>query len=239
MKHIIEINKVFKTNNYGDIQILKKLEKGYFLVRFVNTGYEVTANRANIVAGKVRDSTMNYPTTTREWENTNIEMKNNAGDIFTVIRRNSKKCIVLFKDTQYMTEAYWVNVVVGKISDPYKKTFMGVGYQGEFERVFYWQKAKQLWSNMMKRCYNPKDERGYYGRCFVSPRWQCFANFLNDLPSLENFSNWLNFEDTGIKYNLDKDLKIPNNNIYSEHTCGFELEAYNKGATSRNNYYRD
>jgi len=238
MKHKVEINQIFPTNTYGSIQIIKKLDKGYFLVRFVDTGYEVTASRANILAGKVRDRSKPNPLS-KDWEDVNIEMVSNSGDVFTVIRRKAKLCIVVFKETNYTTQAYWENVVKGKIKDPYKKSFLGVGYIGEFEKVPYWKKARQLWSNMMKRCYNPNDEKGYFGKCFVDPRWHCFANFLVDLPSIENFDKWLNFNETGCKYNLDKDMYIPDNKIYSKVACSFQPEGLNKGATSRNNYYRD
>lgn len=237
MKNKIEIGDIFTTNTYGDIKILKKLEKGYFLVRFIDTGYEVTANRANIFAGKVRDKLKTHHTV-REWEDTHIEMVSNSGDKFTVVRRNSKKCIVVFEDTKYTTEAYWANVEKGKIIDPYKKTVLGIGYLGEFKKVSYWKKAKQLWQNMMKRCYNKNDSKGYYGKCFVDQRWHCFSNFLEDIKHLDNFEQWNNFDKTGVKYNLDKDLKIPGNNIYSKLHCSFQMESLNKGATSRNNYYR-
>lgn len=237
MKHIIEVGKVFKTNSYGDIRIVERLEKGHFLVEFVDTGYRTTAHRGNIVAGKVRDYDKQSKVTT-VWEDCNIPMVNNAGDHFTVVQKRSNRCVVLFRDTNYMTYAEWGNVVAGKITDPYKKTFLGVGYTGEYKVTPYWKKARQLWSNMMKRCYNPNDERGYFGRCFVDVRWHCFANFLEDLPNLYNFDKWVDYNGSGVKYNLDKDLKLPGNNVYSPISCSFEEEGLNKGATSRNNYYR-
>lgn len=238
MKNKIEIGKIFSTNTYGNIEIIKRLEKGYFLVRFVDTGYEVTANRANIFAGKVRDKSKIHHSV-KEWENVNIPMVSNSGCRFTVIRKNAKKCIVVFEDTGYNTEAYWANVQSGKITDPYRKSVLGIGYLGEFKKKPYWKKAKQLWQNMMKRCYNENDDRGYHGRCFVDSRWHCFSNFLEDISTLNNFNEWNNSDKTGIKYNLDKDLIIPDNNIYSKLHCSFQKESLNKGATSRNNYYRD
>lgn len=237
MKHIINIGDVFPTNSYGDLEIIEKQEKGYFLVEFIDTKYRVTANRQNIVAGKVRDKSKKHHAK-KECEDTYIELENNAGDKLVIVQRCADICVVQFIETNYMTYALYQNVLKGKISDPYKKTFLGVGFLGEYKSVPYWKKAKQLWSNMMKRCYNPNDQKGYYGRSFVDTRWHCFANFIEDLPKIDNFEKWLDFENTGIKYNLDKDLKIPGNNTYSLIACSFEDEALNKGATSRNNYYR-
>ncbi len=237
MKHKIEIGNIFPTNSYGNILILEKLEKGYFLVKFEDTSFITQAHRGNIVAGKVRDHSQRN-VLTKDWEDVHIELVNNSGNEFTVTRRKGPRCIVVFKDTNYMTEAYWENVVKGKVSDPYFKSFLGVGFLGEFKTVPYWKKAKQLWSNMMKRCYNENDPKGYFGKAFVDPRWHCFANFLEDIPSLPNFQSWLDFDKTGIKYSLDKDLIISGNKIYSKHACSFQPDSLNKGATSKNNYYR-
>ena len=237
MKHFIEIGDEFETNSYGKLKLIEKQEKGYYLVEFLDTGYRTTANRQNILKGKVRDKSKKHHCV-KEWEDVNIPLENNAGDKLVIVQRRAKECVVHFIDTNYMTHALYENVIKGKIADPYKRTVLGIGYIGEYKPVSYWKKAKQLWSNMMKRCYNPNDERGYYGKCFVDVRWHSFANFLEDLPTLNNFNEWLDFENTGTKYNLDKDLKIPGNNIYSPIACSFEDERVNKGATSRNNYYR-
>ena len=219
MKHKIEIGQVFRTNSYGDIRILEKKDKGYFLVEFVDTGYKVTANRSNIVAGKVRDTSKKHHCTL-DWEDVYVPMKNNAGDVFVIVQKRANSVVVWFPATNYMTYADYRNVAYGKIADPYKKTFLGVGYTGEYAKVSYWRQAKQLWSNMMKRCYN-QEHGDYYGKCFVDTRWHCFANFLEDLPTLENFDKWLEYKDGGEPYDLDKDIKIPGNRIYSKVACKF------------------
>lgn len=237
MKHVINVGSIFQTNSYGAIRIVSKEAKGYFVVEFVDTGCVVKAHRGNIVAGKVRD-TSRASSLTRSWEDTNIVMQNNDGQEFTIVRSNAKKCVVVFSKTKHMREVYLDNAKAGKVADPYHKSFLGIGYLGEFTRWPYWKKAKQLWSNMMKRCYNPADTNGYFGRVHVDTRWHCFANFLEDLSKLEGFEGWLSSEQTGIKYNLDKDLRIPYSDVYSVETCSFVLESLNKGATSRNNYYR-
>ena len=69
-----------------------------------------------------------------------------------------------------------------------------------------------------------------------------FSNFLSDLPKLSNFEKWLEGQRTkSDKYNLDKDTKSPNNNVYSRETCTFILESVNKslGAKTRlDGYFR-
>lgn len=237
MKHKIEIGMIFKTNSYGEIEIISRLEKGNFLVRFLSTGYECTAHRGNIVAGKVRDKLAVSPTEV-VGKVVNKLLVNNAGDEFLVIEQTNNKFTIKFIETGHVMKVYCNNALAGKVKDPYKKTFLGIGYMGKPRNVPYKKKVYQLWSNMMKRCYSEADDKGYFGKAFVDPRWHCFADFLEDVPSLQNFSRWLDAENTGIKYDLDKDLKIPGNNTYSLETCSFVEESLNKGATSRNNYYR-
>lgn len=234
-KHFIEIDNEFMTNSYGKVRVVEKLQKGRYIVEFIDTGVQVNVHRGNLLAGKVKDPTQKSPLTL-DWIDCDIKSTNNAGDEITIFRRNGKKSLVRFEATGTIIEAFTENVKAGKVSDPYKKTFLDVGFLGEPKRVPYKNKAKQLWSNMMKRCYNPKDERGYYGECTVDPRWHCFAWFLEDLPSLKNFTSWLNSDTTGVKYNLDKDLLIEGNTIYSRHTTQFITEFENKSAGGVNRH---
>lgn len=159
----------------------------------------------------------------------------NSGAEFTILSLKGKEAIIQFTNTGYVRKANIDNVRVGKVRDFYQITVYSHGYYGEFEKVHYWKQAKQLWQNMLKRCYCEKDERGYFGRVSVAVDWLCFANFLKDLPKLDNFENWLmGHREGNTKYNLDKDLLIPNNTVYSKETCQFITEYENKSAGARN-----
>lgn len=220
----------YETNCYGTIEVVDR-DVQKLLVRFLDTGYETWAEAGNVLAGKVRDRTRNRAHDWSEWDE---EFTSNSGLKGKIIRKKASKCIVQFYETGYTAEVEIHNVRKGKINDPYSKSFLGIGYLGEFERVSYWKQAKQLWSNMMKRCYNPKDYMGYFGRCFVDARWHCFANFLTDVSKLDNFDKWLSSKETGIKYNLDKDLKVTDNKVYSKELCMFVTEYENKSAGAVN-----
>jgi hypothetical protein len=157
---------------------------------------------------------------------------NNAGQQFEIVAIVGKKALVRFLETSSTRLAYRENITAGKVKDLYSKSTNGVGYLGEFEKNQYWKQAMQLWRNMMKRCYTD-DPKGYkYKGTTVDAHWHCFANFHRDLPKLKNFSNWLAFYEgkSKVQYNLDKDLQVGSNNIYSPNTCGFELESVNKAA---------
>lgn len=168
-------------------------------------------------------------------------MKANDGTEFIVLDSYLKKIgnrsytmwKIQYLSSGYITEVYESNAKKGKVKDPYKISSYGFGYLGEFKKVPYHKQAKQLWTNMIKRCYCEKDESGYFGTAFVDERWKCFANFLEDLPTLDNFEKWLEWYETGEKYNLDKDLKYPGNKVYSREACAFVSEYENKADGAR------
>lgn len=226
----VTYNQFYESNSYGMMEVVGR-EGKKLKIKFVDTGYETWAEAGNVLAGKVRDRTRNKAYDWMPWYE---EFTNNAGFSGKIISKKASICLVQFNDTGYTATVDIHNVRKGKISDPYSKTFLGIGYLGEYELLPYWKQAKQLWSNMMKRCYNPKDYMGYFGRCFVDARWHCFANFLTDISKLENFDMWLSASETGLKYNLDKDLKVPDNKVYSRELCMFVTEYENKSAGAVN-----
>lgn len=221
----------YKTNRDGIVEVISS-DKDKVLVRFINTGYERWVDIQNLRAGKCKDHSVDR---TPPWEPFEMLVTNNAGSSAKVFAKKGKKVLLCYEKTGHVAECYIDNVKAGKFKDPYEKSFLGIGYSGEFEKITYWRQARQLWQNMMKRCYNPKDEKGYYGRAFVDERWHCFANFLQDLKELENFDAWLlGHEEDSVKYNLDKDFILKGNNIYSKDLCLFLTESENKGLGKRN-----
>ena len=159
----------------------------------------------------------------------------NSGKTFNILSREGKSCIIQFVETGYVRKANIDNLRTGKVKDLYAVSVYGKGYYGEFPKTPYWKQAKQLWQNMLKRCYCSADVRGYFGKVAVDPRWLCFANFLSDLPTLKNFENWLSGQtNNATKYNLDKDLIVEGCTVYSKETCQFITEYENKAAGARN-----
>lgn len=233
MRNKFEIGQIYETNTSGKLEIIDILPDRKCKVKFLETGYEVLAYRENIKAGKVLDPVFKKRKL-EEWKDFHQDFENNAGHKLVAFAKRGNKYKVRFCNTGYETEAYIENVKKGKINDPFEKSVLGIGYLGIFPRVSYWRPAKQLWSNVMKRCYNPKDYMGYYGRAFVDERWHCFANFLEDLPTLENFDKWLAAKAGGPPYNLDKDLKQEGNKVYCREACSFVTEYENKSAGAVN-----
>lgn len=156
---------------------------------------------------------------------------NQSGLVFEVIERLSKdRVLVRFENTGSIVETWGRNCAAGKVADPFHRSRLGIGYMGKFTKTSFHKQAYQLWSNMLKRCYDPNDKRGYFGKgVSVDPRWHCFADFLVDIQRLSGFQNWVNNE----KFNLDKDL-LGDGKTYSPYTCHFIPESVNKGLSKAN-----
>jgi len=160
----------------------------------------------------------------------------NSTGPFKILQRNGDACLIQFIDTGTTKTACISNILAGKVKDQYFPTVYGKGYYGDYDKTTtYYKQAKQLWQNMLKRCYCEKDLKGYYGKATVSQRWLNFSNFLEDLPSLVNFKQWLaGQQKTGGKYNLDKDLKVKGNTCYCKEACMFVTEFENKSEGAKN-----
>ena len=107
----------------------------------------------------------------------------------------------------------------------------------EFETIGYVngkQKQKRVWecpyyrawTNMLQRCYSIKFQERcptYIG-CIVSEEWKTFSNFRA----------WMITQDWEAKQ-LDKDLLIEGNKVYSPETCVFVTQTVNSFTTDRVN----
>lgn len=230
-KHFV--GNIYKTNLDGDVVLLERIG-GRATVKFLNTGFTTNVLLSNLIKGKCRDySIETKPLTPKEYPNT-VHTSNGSGD-YILLEKQGKKCVVQFIETGFVKSALWDNLVQGKVRDPYYKSKYGVAYLGEFKKPTYWKQAKQLWSNMIKRCYSTKDPKGYFKLGVTTDdRWLCFANFLEDLPKLENFEFWLASKRGECEqYDLDKDYLIRGNKVYSREACMFLPSSLNKSLTSK------
>ena len=84
----------------------------------------------------------------------------------------------------------------------------------------------RTWRDMVKRCYSTKfqERNPTYIGCSVSEEWKRFSNFRT----------WMVDQDwEGMQ--LDKDLLVEGNKVYSEETCVFVTIAANNFTTDRGN----
>lgn len=110
-----------------------------------------------------------------------------------------------------------------------KRTVLGIGYNSGGVHIVSVDGMRthtyMTWYNMMTRCYSKKLHNRFsqYAVCEVIDEWHNF----------QNFADWYtNHEFYGLGYDLDKDLLVPNNKIYSPDTCCLIPQELNKLITT-------
>ena len=231
---------IYKNLEGKTFQVIKIKSDNDVMVKFLDSGYECRVRAHLIESGNVRDFT-EIEEERNSWKPFDEEFTTNSGHTFRAVLRKGKKIKVEFESTGYFTEVYIDNAKAGKVKDPYEISVYGEGCIGLPDKSIPYRKpAFQLWKNMMKRCYSEKDQRGYYGKCFVDTRWKCFENFLNDIKYLEGFREWLDgSENSYYASNLDKDFYKQGNDTYSRHYCRFLPQGYNKSLGKKNKTEED
>ena len=118
------------------------------------------------------------------------------------------------------------NFKKGIIKCPYEPSVYGVGYIGEGKYKIS-ENGKHTgiydtWHDMLKRCYdsNYHKRQPTYIECEVCEEWLCF----------QNFAKWYEdnyYEVEGERTELDKDILMKGNKIYSPDTCIFVPKTIN------------
>ena len=109
----------------------------------------------------------------------------------------------------------------------------GVGYLGIKHRAngLGNKRTKQYnaWVNMLTRCYSERylKEHPTYLGCHTSKLFECYSDFYDWCDAQIGFGEY--------GFQLDKDLLIKGNKLYSENTCVFIPQEINKIFTKRVN----
>lgn len=167
-----------------------------------------------------------------------LEKKNNQGCVMKIVEYNSAKdLIVEFQDEhKFKVRGRFAHFQDGGIRNPYFKSVYGVGFTGNITTKRNGQDSKEYktWHGMLERCFDEKYKIRYstYKNVTCCDEWLCFENFYKWLHEQENFEKWLNREG----WNLDKDILIKGNKIYSPETCTLVSEAINSLFIRRDEY---
>ena len=153
-----------------------------------------------------------------------------SGD-FKVLKYNDKTNVeILFLKTGYETVVRLGNIKSGNVKDPYVPSVHGVGIIGaKYPATVSGVQTKEymLWKSMLQRCYSdaPKKKNPTYEGCEVSENFK----------SYEYFYEWCNKQiGFGNEYwQLDKDLLVKGNKVYSEDSCVFIPKEVNTLLTKR------
>ena len=142
----------------------------------------------------------------------------NSGDFKVLKYNDSYNVEIQFLKTGYETTVQLTNIRNGEIKDPYSPSVFGVGILGSrYPYKINGRNTKEyvLWKSMLQRCYSDvfKKKHSTYEGCGVSDNFK----------SYEYFYEWCNRQvGFGVEgFELDKDLLIKGNKVYSESTCVF------------------
>lgn len=146
-----------------------------------------------------------------------VLMKN--GQIAEIISyRTARSIDIKFEDGYIKKDIQYSHFKRGVTTNPYYRSVYGVGYLGNTDtkdEKYKTKKSYKVWSHMLERCYDPKCKSyNVYGGNGVKVS-ECFKCY-------EYFERWYNnnyYEIKGETIELDKDILIKNNKIYSPCTC--------------------
>ena len=157
--------------------------------------------------------------------------KSNLSGEFKILKYNNKENVeIQFISTGFKTVARLTNIKSGSIKDPYVPLVYGVGVSGiKYPSKLNGRNTKEcdLWHSMLERCYSDIYKKKYptYEDC------KCSDNFK----SYEYFYEWCHNQiGFGVSdFELDKDLLVKGNKIYSENICVFIPSEINSLLTKR------
>ena len=158
----------------------------------------------------------------------------NFGEFKILKYNDSGNVEIQFLNTGFETVAQLGNIKSGKVKDPYAPSVCGVGVLGtKYPSRVNGVKTKEydLWYSMLQRCYSDvyKKKRPTYEGCEVSDNFLHYEYFYEWCHEQIGFGN----DGNGNPFQLDKDLLIKGNKVYSEDSCVFIPQGINKVLTKR------
>ena len=165
----------------------------------------------------------------------------NSGD-FKILKYNGTHNVeIRFLKTGFEMVARLGNIKIGKVKDPYSPSVYGIGILGtKYPSAIVGRNTKEyeLWVRMLERCYSDtnvcdtsKKRNPTYIGCEVSDNFKSYEYFYEWCHSQIGFG----VEGNGNPFQLDKDLLIKGNKVYSESTCVFLPSEINSLLVKREN----
>lgn len=156
---------------------------------------------------------------------------NNKGYLMRVVEYNGCSDIVVEFQDKYKGKVHssYQKFRSGDIRNPYHPNVMGVGMVGTKYPVKVNDKHLKeyvAWRGVIERCYDIEYKQNHttYINVGCCEEWLYYENFYDWLHGQENFYKWYN----GDKWNIDKDILIKGNKLYSPETCCLVPNRVNK-----------
>ncbi len=166
------------------------------------------------------------------------EKLNYQGCLMKIVEYNNTLNIIVEFQDEYKARVHtcYAQFRSGSIKNPYCISVYSHGIVGDKCPASINGKSikeYKAWNDMLRRCYgNIKGEKHKrnYGDVTCCKEWFFYENFYEWLHKQENFNKWLN----GERWNLDKDILVKGNKIYSPETCCLVPSNVNNLFTKRN-----
>ena len=157
-----------------------------------------------------------------------------SGDFKIVKYNDSYNVEIQFLNTGFEMFARLGDIRNGEIKDPYLPSVYGVGITGtKYPIRVNGRNTKEynLWRDMLRRCYSETFQKKHptYEGCKVSNNFLHYEYFYEWCHKQVGFAN----DGNGNPFQLDKDLLIKGNKVYSEDSCVFLPNEINSLLTRR------
>ncbi len=164
----------------------------------------------------------------------NIYTTNSSGKLVITKYINHRNVEVRFIDTGYQATVRMDNIRRGGVKDPLYPSVYGVGFIGvgsyKVSTKGKVDKSYKAWHSMLERCYSEGVQNRYptYIGCAICEEWRNY----------QLFAKWYyeNYPDDGGKYELDKDILVDGNKVYSPETCLLVSHAENSVKANAKSY---
>lgn len=157
------------------------------------------------------------------------QYKSAQDGVFYIVKDNGWENVEIIFPSGYTSKATRNQIKKGQVKDRFKKTYFGVGFIGgvEFKTKGESSMAYYRWRHMLARCYDKKtkDLKPTYKECIVCEEWHNY----------QNYARW--FHDNFVEgFDVDKDIRIDGNKIYSPETCKFVSHQKNSEKATAKKY---
>ena len=161
---------------------------------------------------------------TKQIEAGDVFTTNEGGSVTVVEYRGWDEVVIKHNDAYgHVVVAQAGSLRNGRVKNPYHRSVFGVGFVGAGNHLVSVNgkdtPAYKTWSSMIKRCHCPKyhTKKPTYIGCSVHPDWHNF----------QNFAEWCERQYFAECWQLDKDLIVDGNKVYSADTCTFVPQQLN------------
>lgn len=157
-----------------------------------------------------------------------VHTSNKFGKFIIKEYLNNLTVRVEFIATGYVSNFRASHIRSGKVRDPLLPTIFGVGFHGEgIYSATNDGKVYDIWISMLARCYCEKTRLKLpsYNDCTVDEEWHSF----------QSYAEWY-YENLVDGFQVDKDIKIDGNRVYSSKSCLFVSAQENSEKSNSKKY---